>query len=78
MPGIQRKHTHRAVERPDAELTEAQRLVREKLGAEVQAGDGCRWGEVFMYARGPDGTTRILVAPDGTLLERTAWSRPRR
>jgi hypothetical protein len=59
-------------------LTAEQRRVRDRLDAYVGPADGCRWGEVFMYSRGPDGTTRVLVGPDGTLLERTAWPRPRR
>jgi hypothetical protein len=62
--------------RTDIELTPSQARIRDKLGARVGPAEGCTRGEVYLYKREADGTTRILVGPDGTLLERTAWDRP--
>lgn len=74
MFGIARKDPEsRAGNAPD--LTPSQARVRDSLGAHVGPAEGCTRGEVYLYKREADGTTRILVGPDGTLLERTAWDR---
>jgi len=74
--GIARKRpeSQQAAAAPD--LTPSQARLRDKLGARVGPAEGCSRGEVYLYSRDTDGTTRILVGPDGTLLERTAWDRP--
>jgi hypothetical protein len=58
-------------------LTAAQRRLRAKLDARIGPADGCRWGEVYLYTGGDEGTTRLLVSRDGTVLDSTAWSRER-
>ncbi len=63
-----------AAQAPD--LSPSQARLRDKLGARVGPAEGCTRGEVYLYKREADGTTRILVGADGTLLERTAWDRP--
>lgn len=78
MFGIARKHSEGQAGKPasDLDLTPSQARLRDKLGARVGPAEGCTRGEVYLYQREADGTTRILVGPDGTLLERTAWDRP--
>lgn len=74
MFGIARKTPeNQAAQAP--ELTPSQARLRDKLGARVGPAEGCTRGEVYLYKREADGTTRILVGTDGTLLERTAWDR---
>lgn len=75
--GIDRKHPESQAG-PAPDLTPSQARLRDKLGARVGPAEGCTRGEVYLYKREADGTTRILVGPDGTLLERTAWDRPAR
>lgn len=78
MFGIARKDPEGRATRAASEvdLTPSQARLRDRLGARVGPAEGCTRGEVYLYQREADGTTRILVGPDGTLLERTAWDRP--